>query len=308
MTKQLIGNEMFKPARKNFRRRRTVIKGLDDLWQIDLAELPQYTRENSGFKFILVVIDCFSKFLWTRKLKSKTAEEVSKAMADVLSSARQPKNLQSDAGKEFYNSKFKAVMTKHAIKHYSTFSVKKASMAERVIRTLKERLFKTFHLRGNYRWTNILQEITDCLNSSFNSTTKMKPRDFNKSNEHRLLKSVFNKDYYTHDGRNEKYQTGTVVRVGKEKPTFEKGYTPRWSTELFKIAKVQYTNPVTYLLEGMQGNPISGSFYAEEIQKTQSPDIYLVEKVLRRNGRKLYVKWLGLDKSHNSWIDSKDIN
>src|SRR3978361_1588588 len=112
MAKQLIVNELNKPARKNFRRRRTVIKGLDDLWQIDLAELPQYTRENSGFKFILVVIDCCSKWLWTRKLKSKTAEDVSKAMADVVSGARRPKNLQSDAGKEFYNSKFKALMKK----------------------------------------------------------------------------------------------------------------------------------------------------------------------------------------------------
>ena len=304
MAKELIVNELYKPARKNFRRRRTVIKGLDDLWQIDLAELPQYTRENSGFKYILVVIDCFSKFLWTRKLKTKSAEEVSKAMADVLSETRRPKNIQSDAGKEFYNVRFRAVIDKHAINHYSTFSVKKASMAERVIRTLKEKIYKNFNLRGSYRWTDVLQKITDAYNSTVHSTIKMKPRDVNESNEEAILHSTYSHIKVKNKPR---FNTGDIVRISKEKALFEKGYTARWSTELFKIASIKLTNPIVYLLEDMQGEPISGSFYAEELQKTSSPDIYLVEKVLRKKGRKLYVKWLGLDKSHNSWIDSTDV-
>lgn len=88
---------------------------------------------------------------------------------------------------------------------------------------------------------------------------------------------------------------------------FEKGYTPNWSTELFKIRKINLTNPVTFLLEDSRGDPIKGVFYKWELLKTQHPDVYLVEKVIRRKGNKLLVKWLGLATNHNSWIDIKDI-
>lgn len=302
--KQII-DELYKPARKNFKRRRTIIKGLDDLWQMDLAEFGQYASQNKGYRYILVVIDCFSKFLWTRALKTKSAEEVSKAMGSVLQqSQRHPHHIQSDLGKEFYNTKFQALLTKYNINHYSTFTTKKASMAERVIRTLKEKLYKAFNLRGTYRWIDILDEVTESYNSTTHSTTKMKPKDITKMNEDSVLKSS-----YTHVKKMDKvvFGVGDIVRISKEKALFEKGYTPRWSTELFRVVKVKLSNPTTYLLEDMQGKPISGGFYVEELQKTNSPDIYLVEKVLRRKGQKMYVKWLGLDKTHNSWISSSDI-
>lgn len=300
---KLVVDELYKPARKNFRRRRIIIKGLDDLWQIDLAEFTQYAKENKGYRFILVVIDCFSKYLWTRPLKSKSADEVSKAMADVLVK-RQPRNLQSDQGKEFYNTKFNQLMKKYNINHYSTYTVKKAAIAERVIRTLKEKLYKAFNIRGQYRWFDILQDITDAYNNTVHRTINMKPAEVTEKNENAVLKSS-----YSHVKQMQKivFSVGDVVRISREKSVFEKGYTPRWSTELFKIVKVKLTNPTTYLLEDMLGNPISGCFYTEELQKTSHPDIYLVEKVLRRKGRKLYVKWLGLTKDHNSWIDSSDI-
>lgn len=96
---------------------------------------------------------------------------------------------------------------------------------------------------------------------------------------------------------------GDFVRISKYKGCFEKGFTPNWSTEIFKIYKVQDTNPTTYLLEDARSRPILGAFYKEEIQKTNHPDIYLVEKVLKRKRNKVYVKWLGLPASENSWID-----
>ncbi|XP_077256598.1 uncharacterized protein LOC143894301 [Temnothorax americanus] len=95
------------------------------------------------------------------------------------------------------------------------------------------------------------------------------------------------------------------LRVSKYKTIFEKGYTPNWTTEVFKIVKVQRTNPVTYLLEDYRGKSVSGGFYEHELHRATYPDVYLVEKVLRRRGDEVYVKWLGFDRSHNSWI-SKD--
>lgn len=303
-SKSVIINELYKPARKNFKRRRTIIKGLDDLWQIDLAEFQPHARENKGCKYILVVIDCFSKFLWTRPLKSKHAEVVSEALSDIFSKGRVPQNIQSDDGKEFFNSKFKLLMEKFSINHYSTFSVKKAAIVERVIRTLKERLHKQFNLQGTHNWLDILPRITTAYNSTVHRTIKMKPKDVNLKNMGAVREFAYSNMKVA--GKH-KYEVGDVVRLSKHKELFEKGYTPRWSTELFVIAKVQVTNPVTYLLHDMNGHPISGGFYEEELQKTSQPDIYLVEKILRKKGSKMYVKWLGLDKSHNSWIDNSDV-
>ncbi|KAJ8910914.1 hypothetical protein NQ315_014248 [Exocentrus adspersus] len=213
-------DELHKAARKNYPRRRTIIKGLDDLWQMDLAEMRQYAAQNRNYKMIMLVIDCFSKHIWTRPLK------------------------------------------------------------------------------------NILPEITKNYNGTIHRTTGYKPRDVNKSNEEAILKSAYS--HIKIMGK-PKFKVGDIVRVSKSKHVFEKSYKPNWTTELFKIVKVQITNPITYLLEDMQERPIRGGFYEEELQKTRNPDIYLVEKVLKRKGKKVYVRWLGFDRSHDCWIDITNI-
>ncbi|KAJ8914825.1 hypothetical protein NQ315_014837 [Exocentrus adspersus] len=110
---QLV-NELHKPARKNYPRRRTIIKGLDDLWQSDLAEMSNYAKDNRQYKYILVVIDCFSKFLWTRPIKNKTGQEVTQANEDILfhTNKRVPTNLQTDQGTQYYNRTFNNLMKK----------------------------------------------------------------------------------------------------------------------------------------------------------------------------------------------------
>lgn len=92
--------------------------------------------------------------------------------------------------------------------------------------------------------------------------------------------------------------------ISKYKNLFEKGYTPNWSTEIFTIDHRKPTNPATYILKDGQGNLIQGGFYQQELQRTRYPDVFLVEKVLRRKGNQELVKWLGFDNTHNSWVDT----
>lgn len=298
---QLI-NELHKPIRKKFPRRRTIIKGLNDLWQADLAQMDMHVRENKQFKYFLVVIDCFSKYVWTEPLKTKSGEEVTAAFAKILQRAKTgPKNLHTDHGKEFYNHRFQNLMQKWNINHYSTFSHTKAAIAERCIRTLKETLYKFFSLNGSHKWIGILADIVKNYNETIHSTTKMKPVDVNKKNEKKLLSTAYNNIKMV-DLTN-KFKVGDLVRISKAKHVFEKGFLPNWTTELFKISQIKLTNPVSYLLEDQQGRPIKGAFYRQELQKTQQPEVFLVEKILRKKGQKVFVKWLGFDKSHNSWID-----
>lgn len=301
-----LANELHKPIRRNFKRRRTIVKGLDDLWQSDLGQLDQYGKYNKNFKYILVVIDCFSKFVWSKALKTKTAVEVTEAFESILKKAngRKPKNLQTDQGKEYYNTHFQSLMKKYNINHYSTFSITKAAICERVIRTLKEKLFKYFTLNGSYRWIDILPEIVRNYNNQRHSVIGIKPSQVTKYNEKSILNSTF-KNLKVVGSR--KFRKGDLVRISKAKHVFEKGYTPNYTTELFEIDKINITNPTTYLLKDLHSNPIKGCFYEAELQKTHQPDVYFVEKVLKKKGRKVYVKWLGFDNSHNSWIDDTNV-
>lgn len=303
MTKVMLVNELHRSARRYFKRRRVIMKGIDDHWQADLVEMQPYATFNNGYRYLLVVIDTFSKYAWVMPCKTKTGLEVTNVFHSILKQGRIPKNLQTDDGGEFFNKHFKTLMDKFQINLYSTFSVMKASIVERLNRTIKEKMWKLFSLQGNYKWQSILPKIVLEYNTTKHSKIKMKPADVNKTNEARLLNTVYSNIKIAGPA---KLNPGDLVRISKHKGQFEKGYTPNWSTEVFRIVTVKITNPVTYLLADLQSQPISGGFYEFELQKTKVSDIYLVEKILRKKGSKAYVKWLGISSDQNSWINIKD--
>ena len=103
-----------------------------------------------------------------------------------------------------------------------------------------------------------------------------------------------------------KFKVGDHVRISKCKNIFAKGYTPNWSEEVFVIHKVKNTVPWTYVIDDLNGDVITGTFYEKQLQKT-NPQEPRIEKVIKRKGHKLYVKWKGNDSSFNSWIDKKDL-
>lgn len=305
--KEDVVNELHKPARKHFKRRRVIVKGLNDLFQADLVEMIPYAKINRGYKYILVVINVFSKFVWCKPVKNKSGKEITAAMQEILTKIKSvPQNMQTDMGKEFYNKDFKILMEKWKINHYSTYSNLKASIVERVNRTLKNLMWKKFSLQGNYKWFDILPEIVKKYNNTKHRTIGCKPVDVKKKDERQILLSS-----YTHpkiiDQQFTKFKKGDFVRISKYREAFKKGYTPNWSNEVFQIEEVRLTNPTTYLLQDQKNEKIKGGFYGYELQKVKYPDVYLIEKVLRRKGNKVYVKWLGLDKSHNLWISKENI-
>ena len=301
---KVVVDELHKPARRNYLRRKYDIRGMDETWQADLVEMQSYARENKGYRYMLTVIDIFSKYSWAIPVKKKTGEDVTAAMKSVLrESGRVPKNLHTDRGNEFYNKNFQALMTKYGINLYSTYSNLKASICERFNRTLKNEMWKKFSLRGNYKWLDILPDLLTAYNERKHRTTGMKPKDVTKSCE----SSVRQKFATVMLKKKPKFHVGDKVRMSKVKQVFEKGYTPNWSTEIFSITKVASTNPVTYHLKDYREQPISGGLYEEELQKVKYPDVYLVEKIVKKRGNEVYVKWLGFDSSHNSWIDKSNL-
>lgn len=302
--KTQVVREIHRPARKNFKRRKVIVRGLYETFQADLADFQKYSAQNKGFKYILAVIDTFSKYLWTVPIKNKTGKLVCDALRTIFEE-KSPKNLQVDDGKEFWNQDVKKLCEKFNVNLYSTFSVIKCSMAERVIRTIKNKLYFEFSLRGNFKWIDILDSITKNYNQSFHRTIHMRPIDVTRNNEQIILNNVYSTPKLYLD--NIKFKVNDIVRISKYKGIFSKGFHPNWSTELFKIYKKQITNPVTFLLKDMNNQNIAGSFYEYELQKAKYPDVYLIEKVLRKKGNKVRVKWLGLDNLHNSWIPKQQL-
>lgn len=304
--KQVI-DELHRSARRNFRRRGVIVKGINDLLQADLVEMIPYAKENKGFRYILVVINVFSKFVWAIPVKRKTGEEVTKAMTSILlESKTTPKHLQTDLGKEFYNQHFQNLMKSYNIKHYSVYSNKKAAVVERVNRTLKSLMWRQFSLQGTYRWLDLLPKIIKTYNQTKHRTIGMKPIAVKKKHERQLLETVYNKPKVVNVKR-QKFFVGDYVRISKHREAFTKGYTPNWSNEIFIVKEVKLTDPLTFLLRDSQGQDISGGFYSEELQKVKYPDVYLVEKVLKRKKDLVLVKWLGFDQSHNSWIHKSNV-
>lgn len=304
--KEEVVDELHKPARKHFKRRRVIIKGLNDLLQADLVEMIPYAKINKGYRYILVVINAFSKYVWAYPVKRKTGPAVTDAMRKVLEPLKTtPTNLQTDMGKEFYNREFQNLMHQFNINHYSSYSNLKSSIVERCNRTLKNMMWKQFSLQGSYKWLDLLPKIVQKYNSTKHSTIGVKPKDVTKRNAGEILKRVYSHTK-TIDPKKLKFTVGDRVRISKYRSAFTKGYTPNWSNEIFKIAKVRLTNPATYILEDDSRQEIKGAFYEFELQKTKHPDTFLVEKVVRKKGDKLLVKWLGLDNRHNSWISKTD--
>jgi len=173
MKKQIV-DELHKPARVNFPRRNTVIKGINDLYQADLIEMRPHSKINKGYNYILTIIDCFTKVADALPLKDKTGKSVTEAMETAIKRGKHRiKHLQTDDGKEYFNKDFSNLMEKYGINHYSTKSEKKAAIIERFNRTLKGAMYKAFSNRGKHVWFDILSDLIHDYNNKHHRTIGM---------------------------------------------------------------------------------------------------------------------------------------
>lgn len=301
--------ELHRPARKTFPRRHTVVRGISDLFQADLVEMIPYARENNGYKYILTCINCFNKEAFCIPLKSKNSSEVASKLEQgvfkKLKKSQIPNHLQTDAGTEFMGKPFQELMQKYKVKHYTTFSPIKAAIVERFNRTLKNKMWIEFSFQGSHKWLKLLPQLVWKYNRTKHRTIKMRPIDVNKKNEPEVALRL-NKTKKILSGPG-KFIVGEYVRVSKQKHLFSKGYQTNWSNEVFRVSKVGKTQPRIYHLVDLKGSPIRGGFYEAELLSTKYHDIYLIEKVLKRKGNNVLVKYLGFDSSENQWVPKSDL-
>ena len=179
---------------------------------------------------------------------------------------------------------------------YSTHREQRSAFAERLIRTLTNKIYKYMVSVSNNVYIDKLDAIANEYNNTYHSAIKMKPVNVKSNTYINSGNEINNKD--------PKFEIGDIVRISKYKNISGKGYTPNWSNEVF-MTKI-FTNTVlwTYVISDLNGEEIVGTFYKKELQKTNQKE-FRIKKVIKRKGNKLCVKWKGYNISFNSWIDKK---
>lgn len=300
---------LHRPARRKFPVRKTRTSQFAMQFQADLNDMIAHSRVNKGFRYILTVIDVFSRFAWAAPLKTKTGQELVRAFEKIFANKRPttltaiPHYLQTDQGKEFENRVFQSFLRRHGVVHFSVKSPFKASLVERLNRTLKCRMFRYFTHKGTYKWVNVLPHLLESYNRSVHRSLPkgMTPEQAAQSQHH--LRVWLHQEGAASHREKSAFTVGDEVRISKWKKTFEKGYLPNWSEEIFKIVKVDTRfSPHMYVIQDDSGEEIEGKFYALELQKVSNPDgLYPIEKVIRRRGSRYLVKFLAYPGHY--WVD-----
>jgi hypothetical protein len=303
----------FRPARKNFKRNPIIAPHIDAQWQGDLADVGNMDRENDKVRFLLVLIDVVSKFLFVEPLKTKQGVEVLAAVKKIFSeSKRKPKKLQTDDGKEFVNRAVQDYLKQEGITFFTVKLDKKAAIAERVIRTLKDKIHRYLYEKQNPRYIDVLQDLVKSYNDTYHKSIKMAPSEVTEETEGEVLKNLYGKAWAEDKKRKKpKFKEGDFVRMSKLKGVFEKGYMGNFTEEVLIVDKVKLSAvpQIMYKLKDWNNDALEGSFYDKELQLVSKglDDFWRVEKIIRtetvRGRKRHFVKWMGFPAKFNSWTD-----
>ena len=282
---------------------------IDKQWQADLVEMIHYANVNDGYRYILTIIDLFSRYAWAEPLRDKSAKQVEAAFRRVFDQGRQPQRLQTDDGREFDNRVVQHLLNIENIRFFTVKSQFKAAVCERFNRTLKIKLWRYFTRTGNYRWVDVLHEVMTAYNTAIHSSIGVAPINVTNENEHELwlMQERKGPQRVTQRDITTSYRVGDQVRISVAKGPFDKGYLPNWTEQIYTVTQVLHTEPQQYTLQDYNNQIIKGSFYSAELQKVIPPERYAVEKVIRtrkvRGRTQYFVKWYGYGNEFNSWTD-----
>lgn len=313
----------FHPARKRFPRNFYNIKGIDHVWEWDLNDMSSFSDDNHPYNYFICIICCLSRYVWTFPLKSKTAVEIAQVFdAHLTNCGRKPKLLQGDHEGAFTSREVLRVLKKHNVVVRTIENEGHGRMVERVNQTLKHRLTKYMEYKHTRQWVHSLPEVVRSYNNTPHSSIGMCPSEVTEKDVY----NIWSQNYLRHmkvkgNGAKisaNKLRVGDYVRVSIVKTTFEKGYTPRFSQQLYIIRGIVNFKPVQmYTLNTLNQSPVKGFWYRQELLRVQPPPsdaLYRVEKIIDRRqesggggGEEVLVRWEGWDKDHDTWIPASNL-
>ena len=256
----ILADEHHKPIIRKFNKRKVYLQFKDNIWGVDLADMQSLSRKNKGIKYLLCAIDLYSKYAFVIPLKDKKGISIVNAFNKIIKqSNRKPSKIWVDQGGEFYNNVFEKWLSDNDINMYSTYNEVKSVVAERFIRTLKNKMYKHMTATGKNVYY-VLDDVVNKYNNTKHSTIKMKPIDV-KNNKRVYIDE--------HNEKDSKFKVGDRVRISRYKNIFAKGCAPNWSSEIFIVDKINDTVLYTYNIKDLNDEEIIGSFYNKQLQKTK---------------------------------------
>ena len=257
----ILTDELHKPIIRKFNKRKVYSQFKDNIWGVDLADMQSLSRKNKGIKYLLCAINLYSKYAFAIPLKDKKGISIVNAFNKTIKqSNRKPNKIWVDQGGEFYNNVFEKWLSDNDINMYSTYNEGKLVVAERFIRTLKNKLYKHMTATDKNVYYDVLDDVVNKYNNTKHSTIKMKPIDV-KNNKRVYIDE--------HNEKDSKFKVVDRVTISRYKNIFAKGYAPNWSSEIFIVDKINDTVPYTYNLKDLNDEEIIGSFYDKKLQKSK---------------------------------------
>lgn len=307
---------LHKPVRKNYKRNRIIVNDIDEQWEADLVEMQEFSKANKGYRYILTIIDVFSKYAWGLPLKNKSGKELTEAFANLLKS-RRPAAIRTDMGKEFVNAQVQKLLSNYGIRFYTSSNRDiKCAVIERFNRTLKSKMFKYFTAKGTRRYFDMLPSLIQGYNNSHHRAIKMSPAAVNEANKQLVFENLYGKksllELYLQPKNSSKLNENDQVRKVHKFNPFDKGFYPNWTDQTYKITKIDKGQKLpVYELTDQAGEVLKEKkFYDKELQKVTT-NTHRVEKILKRRVYKgnvqYFVKWIGYSANYNSWINSEDL-
>ena len=300
---------------RKFPRNRVLVEGFDTQWDSDTADLGLLSKSNDGYKYFLLMIDIFSRYVSVRPLKTKFAKEIIDAMKDIFKQGRQPRTLRTDGGKEFNNHQVKAYLNRKGVHHFSTHNEKQANYGERAIKTIKSKLYRYMVSSNSLRYIDVLQDIVQSYNHTPHRSLGRPPAEVNKENESEVrFDQYLRRPKKKEKHQRFKYNIGDKVRISFTREKFDREYDQKWSGEVFVVANRRRRVDIPiYTLNDWYGEPIKGTYYQQQLQKVNvsDQDLFKIEKILkrrRRNGKtQLFIRWLHWPRKYDSWINEEDV-
>lgn len=312
--------QVYKPAKTKSITESVVTDHCDEIWEVDLLILKNdRPKLNKEIRFLLGAIDTFSRKVWIRLLRRKTAEECAKAFKSILAEGRRCESLRSDAGSEFWGKAFQNMLKRENIPHFKAYGSVKCSFIERWFRTFQSRLYRYAYKNNTSKFVDIAQDIVHSYNNTKHSITGYKPSEVNDKNGLALYDKVYTPilNKRAREQLVSSFAVGDLVRISLSKEPFNKhSYTASWSEEIFIVYAVFKTHPIRLKIRDIALENIAGSFYQNELKKANAKDIgeinWKIERIVSRKVvkgvKKSLVRWFGFPKKFSTWVNDSDLS
>ena len=236
-----------------------------------------FSRSNKGYKYLLTVIDVFIRYGRIVPLRTKTGKEVAQAFRKLFL-ANHPSRLWTDNSTELYNQQLKAVLAANNVTLYPAENEEKSSVVERWNNTMKNIMWKYFTANNTQKYIDVLPSLVEKYNNTYHQSIKLTPSDVHNPANYQHVRNALHAK--TREST-PKFHVGDKVRITRKKCTFEKGFTPNWTEEVFTISSVKATKPPTYTSKDTPGEPVHWTYYEQELQLSVQ-EIFRIERELRK--------------------------